>query len=205
MKTKLLLAFLAVSFFFVGCSIEKRHYNSGYHVQWHGQRSKVIKAEPAKPQDAMAPVENMAQQESLVPTDAVQPMADASVMHEQKQETMTTGTVATVTNQPIAKVESPKAPKANAKVSDVKQEASSFKTSVSKGYTAQSTVDVLEKSSPLAEVDMIVLVILAILIPPLAVYLHSGIGTSFWISLILTLLFWIPGVIYSLLVVLDVI
>lgn len=49
----------------------------------------------------------------------------------------------------------------------------------------------------------IIEIILAVLLPPLAVFLHSGIGTQFWISLILTLLFWIPGVIYALLVVTD--
>ena len=53
---------------------------------------------------------------------------------------------------------------------------------------------------------IILLVILAILLPPLAVYLkEEEINTKFWISLILTLLFWIPGVVYALLVVFDVI
>ena len=52
----------------------------------------------------------------------------------------------------------------------------------------------------------ILLVILAILLPPLAVYLHQGeINTKFWISLILTLLIWVPGIIYALLVVLGAI
>jgi uncharacterized membrane protein YqaE (UPF0057 family) len=52
----------------------------------------------------------------------------------------------------------------------------------------------------------LLLAILAIILPPLAVYIHQQDLTSkFWISLILTLCFWIPGVIYSLLVVLDVI
>ncbi|WP_237586883.1 YqaE/Pmp3 family membrane protein [Pontibacter russatus] len=51
----------------------------------------------------------------------------------------------------------------------------------------------------------IVEIILAILLPPLAVFLHDGIDTSFWISVILTLLFWVPGVIYALLVVTDTI
>jgi uncharacterized membrane protein YqaE (UPF0057 family) len=51
----------------------------------------------------------------------------------------------------------------------------------------------------------IVEIILAVLLPPLAVFLHDGIGTSFWISIILTLLFWVPGVIYALLVVTDTI
>ena len=47
-------------------------------------------------------------------------------------------------------------------------------------------------------------VILAILLPPLGVYLHEGeINSKFWIDLVLTLLFFIPGVIYALIVVLG--
>lgn len=52
--------------------------------------------------------------------------------------------------------------------------------------------------------NTLLLVILAILLPPLAVYLHQGeINSKFWISLILTLLFWLPGVIYALIVILG--
>ena len=52
--------------------------------------------------------------------------------------------------------------------------------------------------------NTILLVILAILLPPLAVYLHEGtINGRFWLSLLLTLLFWLPGVIYALIVVLG--
>lgn len=52
--------------------------------------------------------------------------------------------------------------------------------------------------------NTLLLVILALLLPPLAVYLHEGeINTRFWISLILTLLFFIPGVIYALIVILG--
>jgi len=52
--------------------------------------------------------------------------------------------------------------------------------------------------------NTLLLVILAILLPPLAVYLHQGeINNKFWISLLLTLLFWLPGVIYALVVILG--
>ena len=52
--------------------------------------------------------------------------------------------------------------------------------------------------------NMVLLCILAILLPPLAVYLHQGeINNKFWISLLLTLLFWIPGVIYAFVVILG--
>ncbi len=40
-------------------------------------------------------------------------------------------------------------------------------------------------------------IILAILIPPLAVGINKGIGGAFLINLILTLIFWLPGVIHA--------
>lgn len=62
-----------------------------------------------------------------------------------------------------------------------------------------------EKKSGNAPSDnTILLCILAILLPPLAVYLYEGeINNKFWISLLLTLLFWLPGVIYALVVILG--
>ena len=43
----------------------------------------------------------------------------------------------------------------------------------------------------------ILTIILCILIPPLAVFLKHGLGTEFLISLLLTLVGWVPGVIYA--------
>lgn len=43
-------------------------------------------------------------------------------------------------------------------------------------------------------------IILNILLPPLAVYLNHGLGTTFLISLILTLIGWLPGVIHAFIV-----
>lgn len=61
-------------------------------------------------------------------------------------------------------------------------------------------------NSSSSAVSMVVLVILAILLPPLAVFLKEGsIGTNFWIDLLLSLLFWVPGIIFAFLVILDVI
>ena len=60
----------------------------------------------------------------------------------------------------------------------------------------------LKKSGAEPSTNKVLLVILAILLPPLAVYLHQGeINNKFWISLLLTLLFFLPGVIYALLVI----
>lgn len=52
----------------------------------------------------------------------------------------------------------------------------------------------------------ILALIFAILIPPLGVFLHQGeINNKFWISLLLTLLFVVPGIVYSVLVVLGIV
>ncbi len=46
-------------------------------------------------------------------------------------------------------------------------------------------------------------IIAAIVVPPLGVFLARGLGGSFWISCLLTLLGWVPGVIFALYVVLT--
>jgi uncharacterized membrane protein YqaE (UPF0057 family) len=63
---------------------------------------------------------------------------------------------------------------------------------------------VLKEAKANADDQKVLEIILAILIPPLGVYLHEDeINSKFWIALVLTLLFFIPGVIYALLVVTD--
>lgn len=44
-------------------------------------------------------------------------------------------------------------------------------------------------------------VLLAIFLSPLGVFLHVGIGMRFWINLILTLLFYFPGLVHALYVI----
>ncbi|MFK8162795.1 MAG: YqaE/Pmp3 family membrane protein [Lewinella sp.] len=52
--------------------------------------------------------------------------------------------------------------------------------------------------------NTILLVILAILLPPVAVLVHQEeLNSKFWIALLLTLLFYLPGLIYALLVILG--
>jgi uncharacterized membrane protein YqaE (UPF0057 family) len=40
-------------------------------------------------------------------------------------------------------------------------------------------------------------ILLAILLPPLGVFLQVGIGAHFWINILLTLLGYIPGIIHA--------
>lgn len=47
----------------------------------------------------------------------------------------------------------------------------------------------------------LVLLILAVILPPLAVFLKVGLGVHFWINIILTMLGYVPGVLHALWVV----
>lgn len=53
-----------------------------------------------------------------------------------------------------------------------------------------------------ASTNKLLIVLLTIFIPPLGVALHSGISAPFWICLVLTLIFYVPGLIYGLYIVL---
>lgn len=46
-------------------------------------------------------------------------------------------------------------------------------------------------------------IVAAILLPPLGVFLVHGLRPAFWVSVLLTLLGWLPGVVFSLVAVLS--
>lgn len=47
----------------------------------------------------------------------------------------------------------------------------------------------------------VVRIILAILLPPLGVFLQVGFGLQFWLNILLTLLGYIPGIIHAIWVI----
>jgi uncharacterized membrane protein YqaE (UPF0057 family) len=49
----------------------------------------------------------------------------------------------------------------------------------------------------------LVRIIIAILLPPLGVFLQVGIGGHFWLNILLTLLGYIPGIIHAIYVILK--
>jgi uncharacterized membrane protein YqaE (UPF0057 family) len=71
-------------------------------------------------------------------------------------------------------------------------------------YNSKSLLRKFWRKAQDVDNDLAFLIILAVILPFLAVYLKEGkVNSRFWISLLLTALFWLPGVIYSLLVVLN--
>lgn len=44
----------------------------------------------------------------------------------------------------------------------------------------------------------IVAIVAAILLPPLGIFLTRGLGAAFWIGVVLTLIGWVPGIVFAL-------
>jgi uncharacterized membrane protein YqaE (UPF0057 family) len=103
---------------------------------------------------------------------------------------ITTSFTDSTTENAIKDLKSLKKAEKKARVKEIKKTIKNFKHNKNQGQEAST--------------NQLLLVILALLLPPLAVYLHQGeVNTKFWISLLLTLIFWLPGIIYALLVVLN--
>lgn len=51
--------------------------------------------------------------------------------------------------------------------------------------------------------NKLIMIIIAFLLPPLAVGIKTGVSGTFVINIILTLIFWLPGFIHALLVILK--
>jgi uncharacterized membrane protein YqaE (UPF0057 family) len=49
----------------------------------------------------------------------------------------------------------------------------------------------------------IVRILLAILLPPLGVFLQVGIGLQFWVNILLTILGYIPGIIHAIYIIIK--
>tara|TARA_B100000676_G_scaffold58040_1_gene57098 strand:- start:942 stop:1145 length:204 start_codon:yes stop_codon:yes gene_type:complete len=54
----------------------------------------------------------------------------------------------------------------------------------SKGFEKEKSMDLLR-------------ILIAILLPPLGVFLQEGLGKHFWINIVLTILGYIPGIVHA--------
>ena len=58
-------------------------------------------------------------------------------------------------------------------------------------------------TEPVQDTNTLLLIIIAILLPPLAVGLKKGIGGHLVLSIVLTVLFYLPGLLHALYVILS--
>ena len=200
MKKNYLLLIAALVVFASSCTITKRRYNSGYHIEWKQAAAKV---EKNNHDHELAKVETKTN-EAIAEVQSTEPVS-AEITPAPANELVSTPETKTSKSE-APKGTSKKSTTRSSNVSTTKFEAPVESKTSTEGFVA--TVDTIEstESKALSQVDMVVLVILALLIPPLAVYLHQGSWNELcWISLLLTILFWVPGVVFAFLVILDII
>lgn len=170
-----------------GITIEKRHYKSGYYIDFGKKKTEVKQTSTVKQNIATVQVNN----NNAIPT--------APVKNEQMQ-------MVAVTNQSAIKVDAEATKREcnknriTKKINEIYNNKVAANTSTTVANDVVASPDVANNSKTVegsgGSVPLIVLVILAIFIPPLGVYLHDGqIVTHFWWILILFLIgtSWIFG------------
>lgn len=171
--------------------LKKRRYSKGYHVNIKGN-NKAKKVNWAT-----------AEMESVEPKPAnemeSQNMAQASLSTELSETDLTPSPVIPTANESAKSKTAEREMKTTPVKTQIETNERSRKDRVSKKHLNSSNVAIPTSTAVASGGESIILyVILAIILPPLAVGLLYGIGTEFWLSLILTIIFWVPGVIYAL-------
>ncbi|HTF06046.1 MAG TPA: YqaE/Pmp3 family membrane protein [Bacteroidia bacterium] len=203
MKTQILVLCVIVAALFSSCSglrIEKRHYSKGYYVDFNKgtDRDASVEKQTAKTEE-----KNQHEEPAISPAPTVDavtaaPVTDAPVSAQTSKSESS--------NQPSVEEQSTTATPNDQTVAGDENSAVPNQGETPGGSAPDDTM-------------LVLLVILAILLPPLAVYLAEGVTSRFWITLILCLLagpffftpfayvggLWLIAVIIALLVVLGAI
>lgn len=208
MKNTRILAVVLSAFILASCGtshdvvdgglFQKRKYNKGYHIS---KKSKVSTKMNDDQEVASIIITN---DNETINSIEHEPSSDNEVVTTVSNETI----VATETNNTIytedSNTEKSNTSKLNKGViaknlRNMKRNSLSFIKSTIP-VSVQNSNNTSESQNTTDDMT-ILLIIIAIFIPFLAVLLYEGITTRFWISLLLTLLFWLPGAIYAILIV----
>lgn len=210
---KKIILFSLISVILVSCGtsnsvvnnglFQKRKYTSGWFIKKNKQHKKTE-----------AEKENLAfsNDERAIKKEEVSVLPVASINQNSQLDNTAKKETKKIVSAPLNKVSS-SAPKRTEKQSQLNTENGNNTITVStiQDHETSTEKPLLkntkeeDKSNNLDDTMLILLVILAFLIPPLAVWLASKDTTQLIISIILTLLFWLPGIIHALLVVFGVI
>ncbi len=194
---KLFGLLIAAGMLFASCStdkgltIEKRKYRGGYHVEWHGNKKhdKHVKQDQEQIRENMTMMDQMAPTQLTASTDQTVALQNA----QELQSEVANSTKQTSTNSKYANVMSETSTMSKAEIKQLKKDIrKEIKQELKASAAAQDGASGL---------PMWLIAIFCIILPPLAVGLELGIGTPFWINILLTLLFWIPGIIHAFIVI----
>jgi len=193
---KLLILGITSLLLTVSCSVQKRLYNSGYHVSWKNKYQSVDKSD-------FITKENFVSDEREDNQDLATIEDSREIGNTQFSESINSKKLV----EPISYTTTESKNKNVAPIKNTSKKLNSVpkRNKVSKFMESKKLAKRANKSSGSDEdILLILLVILCFLIPPLAVGIASDWDlTMLLISIILTLLFWIPGVLFALYIVLK--
>jgi len=208
---KLLIAGISAAILVTGCgvtqdgfssnSLQKRKYTKGFYIS---KRSHLKAKDENSKNEALIGKDQAPEEVAVIlkKREVKQTSGSEYVVVRQKEDVRTTAT---------ERVETPKTTQETLVAKEERNVSTAENSSVRISHDQKKEVKLLLKkqkhesgSSGLADDMQILCIILCFFIPPLAVGIWTNIDwTKVLISLLLTLLFFIPGVIYSILVVLD--
>lgn len=154
-----------------GIRIEKRHYNGGFYVET-GTKNKD-KAERIETETAATKQNAVVPNSSLSLTESIDDPSVAKADYSAPSEESAKNNVVKVV------------------IDKIKNTTPAAKTETSTAVTEENKVVTTEQensATPASDVPLWVYVLLALFIPPLAVYLKQGVTNMFWIDLILFIL-----------------
>lgn len=198
MKKLNLILVVLLAIMYSSCTVEKRQYMSGYHVEWH-HKNKDIKGK--------------GQEESLEKAAAIAEKSTEEIAAVESFESNSTPAVAANTDFVAEKAASEKAEarnviqkakyKALVKMADRVVPETTVKMATQM-KSESTSINAIQSASESSATDELLLIVLAIFLPPLAVYLYEGSWTKrCTVNLILSLLCGIPGIIHALIVILE--
>ena len=166
----LVFALLALA----SCSVEKRVYQPGYHIEWNHYASQERSEDVSQdlPQDLSKNLETVASQ-------GVQANVEIASSQELQQEfeTVASQEVVQESKQDVAQV-------VNARKEKVQQ----IIQTVSPVQTENVLADTKLGQSIDSDLEMILLILLALFLPALTIFLLEGFSKNFWIALLLMIL-----------------
>lgn len=201
MKSYKIISSILIGFtlLFNSCSIEKRIHNSGYHITLNNNKVKSIKDKENK---------NIAQKTEKNPVDNNLTIRKYKSESETKNLAFSKPQIDQKESQELKSNKSKVTKEKTQSFQIAKEEVFSSKDIGLEDRRFEATNIIKEKSKNKENklrYDTILLVLLAFLLPPLAVYLFEG---ENWtdrctLNLILTLLCGLPGLIHALIVILK--
>ena len=195
--------FALIAIIFASCStsndvvsnrfIQKRKYRKGYFIANH-QKSKADKAETVKALvqciEGVVEIASERKEPQLQGTASWDPPQSNSSTVNQKPSTV--DRQPSTTEELAVQEESAVEPRAGKPLFDAKNWDNAIAPQIQKASVSNDNA------------ELAIYLIIAFFLPPIPIYILYGLEVEFWLSLVLFILGWLPGVIYAFVKILQV-